>query len=111
MEGSTSNWQISIKHILVPPGHNVAVTTAPRDYDYSYTRVLRTAEFKGKTYRVVAIPEERTHFQVPRYQSGNHLGVDWSEADKYLYPDELQELLSGIVLGIAPEKDVKLDTP
>ena len=68
-------------------GRVVIYTTAPSDYDWSFTRELSADVGKvsnGKTIRKVEIVEARAETQCARYASGLHLAVDFAEFSKLL---------------------------
>jgi hypothetical protein len=78
---------------------DITVTTAPEVYDFSQTETVKThLSTTGRTYRLVKTTGDdyQRRSQRLRYGSGNHLGIDWSKADQFLSPDDLDALLGGI---------------
>jgi hypothetical protein len=77
---------------------DLSITTAPEVYDYSQTSTVREhTSTTGKTYRLVKTTGDdyQRRSQRLRYRSGNHLGIDWSDAGRFLYPDDIDALLGG----------------
>ncbi len=79
----------------------LCVTNAPTAYDFGPQTVETVREIDrspGKTYRLVKITgdESQRQGQLARYHSGLYLGVQWNQADKYLFPDEIDRLFGGI---------------
>lgn len=51
----------------------IRITSAPTDYDYSYTKTLEVLPWQtpsGHVYRRVEIDDEHGEYQIGRYNSG-----------------------------------------
>lgn len=68
----------------------VVFTTAPKDYDWAWTRTLLDdvgEDRRGRKVRKVAIQKAKAPMQLDRYFSGLHLAVDQEEWDKLVKYD------------------------
>ena len=67
-------------------------TTAPTDYDYSYTKTESVlGEYKGEQIRVVTIPDEYADYQLTRYSSGLYLATSDLDFVQYLIQSEAEK--------------------
>ena len=74
------------------PDNDQIITNASKDYDWSYTRQVKTIGFtkKGEEIRQVSIPKDRSEMQRGRYASGLYFSFkieEWEQnKDLYLKP-------------------------